>query len=154
MSKPIWVFSWLLSCLLLSSLVVAQGGAPEPALAYGVEDPRLEWGPCPPFMPRGCEIAVLHGDPSKPNVDVFFRVPAGSEIPSHTHTSAERMVLVSGSLEVTYEGQSPVTLKVGSYGYGPAGRPHTATCAAGAPCVLFIAFEEPLDAMPHEGGDG
>lgn len=128
----------------------AENSSTESALAYTFKDPQLKWGPCPPFLPKGCEIAVLHGDPSKPNVDVFFKVPAGSTIPSHTHTSAERMVLVSGQLDVTYEGQPAAKLKVGTYAYGPAKKPHTAVCAKGAPCVLFIAFESPLDATPTD----
>ena len=126
--------------------------ADEPALALTFKDPSLKWGPCPDFIPKGCEIAVLHGDPSKPNVDVFFKVPAGSAIPSHTHTSAERMVLVSGELEVTYDGQKSTTLKTGTYAYGPAKKAHKATCAKGDPCVLFIAFESPLDAIPTAAG--
>src|SRR5207253_392691 len=96
------------------------------------------------------EIAVLHGDPAKDNVDVFFKVPGNFTIPSHWHTSPERMVLVSGKLTVTYEGQEPAVLKVGTYAYGPAKKPHKAVCAKGAPCVLFIAFEGPLDAMSTE----
>lgn len=110
-------------------------------------DPGLEWGGCPEFMPEGCKIAVLHGDPAKKNVDIFFKVPANSKIPYHYHTSVERMVLVAGELEVTYEGENPQTLKVGSYAFGPAGKPHYAKCGD-SPCVLFIAFEEPLDAFP------
>jgi len=119
---------------------------PAAALSAAVGDPGLHWGPCPPFLPKGCGIAVLHGDPSKPNVDVFFKVPAGSKIARHRHTSAERMVLVAGELTVRYDGQAPVTLRKGMYAYGPAGHPHEASCAAGADCVLFIAFEAPLDA--------
>ena len=126
-----------------------QAAAQGPALAASIKSPSLKWGGCPAFLPKGCEIAVLHGDPAKPNVDVFFKVPGGAEIPSHTHTSAERMVLVSGTMTVTYEGQAPVTLKTGMYAYGPAKLPHKATCAKGEPCVLFIAFESPLDAAPH-----
>lgn len=136
--------------LVLSPGLSAGELAKEPALASTFKSPELKWGPCPPFLPKGCGIAVLHGDPSKPNVDIFLKVPAGSTIPSHTHTSAERMVLVSGSLAVTYQGQKPLTLKAGSYAYGPANLPHTAVCARGAPCVLFIAFESPLDAVPTE----
>jgi quercetin dioxygenase-like cupin family protein len=123
----------------------------EPALARTFQDADLKWGPCPPFLPEGCGIAVVHGDPSKPNVDVFFKVPAGAKIAPHTHTSAERMVLVSGRLEVKYEGQAAQLLKVGSYAYGPAKRVHEATCHKGAPCVLFIAFESPLDAAAYNG---
>lgn len=73
--------------------------------------------------PKGCEIAVLHGDPSQANADIFFKVPENFAIPHHWHTSAERIVLVSGKLA------------------------HKAFCAEGAPCVLFIAFESPVDAV-------
>ena len=79
---------------------------------------------------------------------MFFKVPGNFTIPEHWHTSAERMVLVSGELHVTYEGQKAVVLKSGMYAYGPAKLPHKATCAKGAPCVLFIGFESPLDAVP------
>ncbi len=111
-------------------------------------DNDLQWGPCPSFMPEGCSISVLHGDPSKRNVDIFFKVPANYVIPKHRHSSAERMILVSGELHVTYEGESEQTMKVGSYAFGPANKPHTAKCGSEEPCVLFIAFEEPLDAFP------
>jgi quercetin dioxygenase-like cupin family protein len=124
--------------------------AAEPALAFTFKDTQLKWGSCPDFIPKGCEIAVLHGDPAKENADVFFKVPANFTIPNHWHTSAERMVLVSGELHVTYEGQPTATLKSGSYAYGPAKVPHKAVCGNGAPCVLFIAFEAPVDAIPAE----
>ena len=142
------------SGLLLSAAPFAAAESPpaaEPALAFTFDDAQLQWGPCPPFMPKGCGIAVLHGDPAKDNVDVFFKVPAGSTVPNHRHTSAERMVLVSGELTVTYEGQKPTTLTPGTYAYGPPGKAHRAVCAQGDPCVLFIAFESPLDATPVGG---
>jgi quercetin dioxygenase-like cupin family protein len=78
-------------------------------------------------------------------------VPGNFSIPKHWHTSVERMVLVSGDLHVTYEGQPAATLKPGMYAYGPAKLPHEAVCAEGDPCVLFIAFEAPVDAIPAEG---
>jgi len=112
------------------------------------KDTDLKWGPCPPFMPEGCAIAVLHGDPSKNNLDVLFKVPANANIPNHWHNSAERMILISGELQVTYKGEKTQTLKAGSYAYGPSKKPHTAKCGSKEPCVLFIAFEEPLDAFP------
>lgn len=117
------------------------------ALAYNADDTKLEWGPCPPFIPEGCQIAVLHGDPAKNNLDVFFKVPGNFAIPHHWHTSAERMVLVSGKLKVTYDNHETELLVPGMYAYGPSKLPHTAFCEKGDPCVLFIAFEEPLDAF-------
>ena len=121
---------------------------PEPPLAISAADPNLKWGPCPPLFPKGCTIAVLHGDPARPNADVFLRVPGGYRIPPHRHTSAERMILVTGRLRVKYEGAKPATLSPGHYAYGPAGSPHLATCLGRQPCTLFIAFEGPVDADP------
>ena len=126
-------------------------GSAEAPLAKAASDSSLQWGPCPAPMPAGCQLAVLHGDPAKPNADVFLRVPGGAEIPPHSHSSAERMILVSGTLQVHYQGHPEATLQTGSYAYGPARMPHQATCAAGAPCTLFIAFEGPVDLQPFEG---
>jgi len=121
--------------------------ANDAALTYSKDDKNLEWGPCPPFISSGCQIAVLHGDPAKNNLDVFFKVPGNFAIPHHWHTSAERMVLVSGKLKVTYDNYETELLEPGMYAYGPSKLPHTAFCEKGDPCVLFIAFEEPLDAF-------
>ncbi len=129
----------------------AQSAEPEPAIARTMDDDQLQWGPCPAFLPEGCQIAVLHGDPGKPNADVFFRVPGQSKLTLHWHTSAERMVLLAGELHVKYEGQSPTIMKPGTYAYGPAKRPHSGVCASDVPCVLFIAFEAPVDAVPVDG---
>jgi uncharacterized RmlC-like cupin family protein len=60
------------------------------------------------------------------------------------------MVLVAGALSVTYDGQKPVVMTPGTYAYGPPKRPHKAVCESDVPCVLFIAFESPLDAVPVE----
>src|SRR5688500_18730851 len=142
---------------LLNAAVVAASIAVFPVLAQDApltrtaKDAQLKWGPCPEFLPKGCQIAVLHGDPSKNNADVFFKVPANSTIPRHWHTSAERMVLVSGELHVTYDGHKTTVLKPGTYAYGPAKLPHKAECKKAGPCVLFIAFESPVDALPSEG---
>ena len=123
----------------------------EPPIALAAADSALQWGPCPEGMPQGCGIAVLHGDPAKPNADIFLRIPGGSAIPPHAHSSAERMILVSGELEVKYQGTPAATLQTGHYAYGPARRPHQASCRSNDPCTLFIAFEGPVDVLPAEG---
>jgi quercetin dioxygenase-like cupin family protein len=144
-----------LACVIacIAALVPARAAdVREPALAIAADDPRLAWGPCPDFLPAGCAIAVLHGDPSQPNADVLFKVPGRSEIARHMHASAERMVLVSGELLVTYEGQPESRLTPGTYAYGPAGRPHAGRCVSEVPCILVIAFEGPVDALPAPAG--
>jgi quercetin dioxygenase-like cupin family protein len=149
-ARPVNWLAMAAGCLIVAA---AQGPAAaddvrEPALAKSADDADLQWGACPAFMPPGCAIAVLHGDPSKPNADILFKVPGGSDIPLHTHTSAERMVLVAGEFVVAYEGQAEARLVPGTYAYGPAGRPHGGRCASDVPCVLMVAFEGPVDAIP------
>jgi quercetin dioxygenase-like cupin family protein len=132
---------------LLAATLASPAMTQEQAISRTADDPALEWGACPDFMPEGCQIVVLHGDPAEPNLDIFYRVPGGAEIARHHHTSPERIVLVSGEMSVTYDGQEPVVLTPGTYAYGPAKAPHSATCQSSGPCTLFIAFVEPLDAI-------
>jgi anti-sigma factor ChrR (cupin superfamily) len=126
--------------------------AQEPALAFSAQAPDLKWDHCPDPLPKGCQLAVLHGDPAKPNADVFLKLPGASKIPMHTHTSAERMILVAGTMHLTFEGQKMAVLQPGSYAYGPATKPHTADCVSRKPCILFIAFEAPVDIKAATSG--
>ncbi len=147
-SKAIVFLLLVLACSFALAFAFAEEPAQEQPLIFTADDPRLEWGPCPDFMPAGCAIAVLQGDPAQRNADVFFRVPPNADIPRHWHTSAERMILVSGEFHVTFDGHQPMVARPGTYMYAPARLPHVARCAAGDPCILFIAFEEPVDAIP------
>jgi quercetin dioxygenase-like cupin family protein len=118
------------------------------AFIWNADDPDLAWGPCPEFLPDDCRIAVLQGNPEEPNADVLFKLQGNTKAPNHIHTSAERMILISGEFHVDYENQDPVVMTAGTYAYGPAGLPHTASCVSDEPCILFIAFEQPVDAIP------
>ncbi len=60
----------------------------------------------------------------------------------------DRMVLIKGALSVAYDGQDPAALTPGMYAHGPAKHAHTATCTSSESCILFIAFEGPVDAVP------
>lgn len=129
----------------------AAPGDSEKPLAIAAAAADLQWGPCPAGMPAGCEIAVLHGDPAKPNADIFLKVPAGAAISPHWHSSAERIMLVAGTLAVKYQGSAEATLEPGTYAFGPARLPHKADCRSAEPCTLFIAFEGPVDRHDFAG---
>lgn len=139
------------ACALMSACATSTAQtAPEAAITRTVSA-ELQWAPCPPIFPAGCQIAVLHGDPGRPNADVFLRVPGGYQIPPHSHSSPERMVLVEGQLNVRYKGTAAELLTPGEYAYGPANRAHQAVCLGDKPCTLFIAFEGPVDAEAFAG---
>ncbi|MFT7901375.1 cupin domain-containing protein [Tenacibaculum ascidiaceicola] len=119
----------------------------ETSIATTVNDKSLKWLPAPDFFPN-CSFTILHGDISKPNLDFFFRIEPNTEVIYHTHNSPERMILISGDLEVQYKGEKATVLKAGSYAYGPAKKPHRAKCLNNGPCVLFVAMVDPFDAVP------
>lgn len=147
--KILQTYSILFSLILLFSVSVqAQDmDTTQEAFTRNANDKDLTWNACPDFMPESCSIAVLQGDPAKPNADVFFKMEGNTSVPQHWHNSAERMVLISGEMQVEYESQDPVVLSSGDYAYGPPQKPHNASCISDEPCVLFIAFDEPVDAF-------
>jgi quercetin dioxygenase-like cupin family protein len=136
---PLFALAWA---------VAAPGLAetPTPPLAIDAGGSTVKWGGCPPIFPGACAMTVLQGDPAKPNSDVVLRIGPQTTLPRHKHSSAERMILLSGRLLVKYDGAPASLLKPSNYAYGPAGLPHVATCQSKVPCLLFIAFEGPVDA--------
>lgn len=115
----------------------------EISIAKTIHDSDIVWNPAPDDYP-GCFITFLHGDIAEPNLDFFFRIEPNTEVIYHTHNSAERMILLSGELEVQYEGEKSQILKPGTYAYGPAKKPHRAKCLNSGQCVLFVAMNEPF----------
>ena len=142
----------LLTLLLVTTAMAQKGDGSEMenSVLKSIDDKSIQWGPCPPFIPEGCKAAVLHGDMAIPNTDVFFKFEGGLDLPNHWHNSAERMILLSGELEVTYKGEPKRIMKKGNYAFGPAKKEHTAKCISKEPCVLFVGFVEPVDAFAVE----
>jgi mannose-6-phosphate isomerase-like protein (cupin superfamily) len=140
--------TWILGAVLASSIAVADSEGRDEAFSQDLTGADIRWGPCPEFMPEGCGLAVLQGDPAERNADVLFRLAGNTTADRHWHTSVERMVLISGELHVAYDGREPVVMTPGTYAYGPARLPHSAECRSDDECILFIAFEEHVDATP------
>ena len=57
----------------------------------------LKWGPAPPVLPKGGEMAVLAGDPNKAGPFVVrLKMPSGYKIPAHQHPTDEAVTVISG----------------------------------------------------------
>jgi hypothetical protein len=85
---------------------------------------EAQWGPAPPKLPAGAQIAVLAGDPTKPvPYTIRLNFPANYAIPAHWHPTDENVVVVSGALmpanmnhfAYTTSGATTIIL----YGQGP-----------------------------------
>jgi quercetin dioxygenase-like cupin family protein len=67
-----------------------------------VRPDAIKWGHAPPGLPKGAEMAVLVGDPSKPGVAYVARakLPDGYRVPPHWHPSDENVTVLKGALLV------------------------------------------------------
>ena len=60
---------------------------------------QTKWGPAPPLLPAGAQIAVLAGDPTKAvPFTIRLKFPSNYAIPAHSHPTDEHVVIVSGAL--------------------------------------------------------
>jgi quercetin dioxygenase-like cupin family protein len=117
------------ACLLLGALACraepaatpAPGSAAvPPAPAIGLLPEALTWVPAPPNLPAGAEVAVLEGDPRRAGLFTMrVKLPAGYELPPHTHAQDERVTVLSGSVHVGFGKTLDARAKAGSKRYGP-----------------------------------
>src|ERR1043166_4013306 len=84
---------------LLASLSVLSVGVVSAQAMSG--PPALKWGSAPPVFPAGAKMAVLQGDPSKPELfTVRLEFPAGYTIAPHFHPTDEHVTVISGTFLV------------------------------------------------------
>jgi uncharacterized RmlC-like cupin family protein len=61
----------------------------------------MKWSAGPPALPKGAQIAVLVGDPSKEGAYAYrLKLPAGFKVPAHTHPVDENVTVISGSFHI------------------------------------------------------
>ncbi|HEY7194915.1 MAG TPA: cupin domain-containing protein [Gemmatimonadales bacterium] len=109
-----------------------------------VQAPALKWGPAPAVFPAGAKMAVLQGDPSKPELfTVRLEFPAGYTIAPHVHPTDEHITVISGTFLVGMGDKAdftnPVVLPVGGFITAPAKMAHFAR-AKGATVVQVSAI--------------
>ncbi len=93
---------------------------------------QIKWGPPPPGLPAGSEIAVLSGDPSKAGVPftIRARMPDGYKIPPHWHPTDENVNVIQGTLMMglgtKFNESGGSEMQAGSYALMPKGLRHFA----------------------------
>jgi mannose-6-phosphate isomerase-like protein (cupin superfamily) len=100
------------------------------AEAVFVNPDEIKWGEAPPDLPKGAQLAVLHGDPSKKGpFTVRFKMPDGYKIAPHWHSQDEALTTVSGTLKLhmgdTMDSPSH-DLTAGAFHYLPGKMHHSA----------------------------
>ena len=107
----------------------------------------LKWSPAPSVLPKGAEITVLSGDPSKDGAYVLrLKVPAGYKIPAHNHPTTEHLTVISGDFHIgmgdRLDETKGIALTAGGYGEAPAKMNHYAW--ASSPSVVQVHGQGPF----------
>ena len=94
----------------------------------------LKWGDAPPNLPKGAQLAVMSGDPSKKApFTIRLKMPSGYKIPPHWHTQDENLTILSGTF-VLHMGDTMDApaheLTAGAYHFLPGKMHHAAETKA------------------------
>jgi quercetin dioxygenase-like cupin family protein len=135
--------SWMTAAAILSGgVAIGAREAQHGGTAQQVSE--AQWGPAPPMVPPGAQIAVLAGDPGKAApYTVRLKFPANYAIPAHSHPTDENVAVVSGSFtlgmgdKLVKGAASNKTLTAGGYALAPAGMNHFAYTGAQEVTILL-----------------
>ena len=123
--------------------------AAQPSQAQNAFTPdQVKWGPAPPIVPPGAQIAVLEGDPMAASGDYTIRLklPDGYKIAPHTHPKRENVTVISGTLRVgmgvKYDDSKMMPFPAGSFAYLDPTMPHYAN--ASGETVIQIHGQAPV----------
>ena len=113
----------------------------------------LRWADLDPTGAPGVKIVDVWGDHTKGAYGAFLKFPPGFVAPLHTHTSAIKIVVLSGTYMQTPEGKAEERLGPGSYAFQPGGNyKHISACDKASECELFIQSTGKFDLLPVETG--
>ena len=83
----------------------------------------IPWGPPPPFINPGAQLAVIEGDPGASSGDYTVRVkmPDGYRFAPHWHPQRENVTVLSGTFKVgmgdTFEKDKMASFPAGSFAF-------------------------------------
>ncbi|MEY9136325.1 quercetin dioxygenase-like cupin family protein [Bradyrhizobium diazoefficiens] len=107
----------------------------------------LKWETAPPTLPKGADIAVLSGDPSKEGLFVLrLRMPSGYKISAHNHPTDEGATVITGNFHIgmgdKLDETKAIELTAGGYAEAPAKMNHYGWTSS--PSVVQIHGQGPF----------
>jgi len=102
-----------------ASLLLAQSGSHQNVFTPD----QIKWGPPPPFVAPGAQLAVIEGDPmgSSGDFTIRLKMPDGYKIAPHWHPKRENVTVISGSFKVgmgdKFDESKMGTFPAGSFAY-------------------------------------
>jgi quercetin dioxygenase-like cupin family protein len=116
----------------------------------------VKWGPVPPNIAAGAQLAVISGDPSKEGLFVIrLKMPAGYKVPAHYHPQYENVTVLTGEFHVgmgdKLDTDKGMLLGPGGYVEAPAKMHHYAWVTSdtivqvAGPGPFGITYVDPAD---------
>jgi len=102
-----------------AGLLLAQSGSHQNVFTPD----QIKWGPPPPFVAPGAQLAVIEGDPmgSSGDFTIRLKMPDGYKIAPHWHPKRENVTVISGSFKVgmgdKFDESKMGTFPAGSFAY-------------------------------------
>jgi len=131
--KTIRLFAVMLPFALLPALSThALSEKHETAAEHTLVQPeQIEWRDGPPSLPQGARFAILEGDPAEEgSFTMRLQLPAGFQIPPHTHPRTERVTVLEGEFRLghgrEFREENLETLPPGGFFIMPPGMEHFA----------------------------
>ena len=109
----------------------------------------IAWGPAPPFVAPGAQVAVLEGNPGGTTGDftVRLKMPDGYRVAPHWHPNRENVTVISGNFKVGmgdhFDETKMATFPAGSFAYLDPSMHHYAM-ASGGEVVVQVHGAAPL----------
>ncbi len=109
---------------------------------------QIKYGPPPPFVAAGAQLAVLEGDPTASTGDFTIRLkmPSGYKIAPHWHPKRENVTVISGNFKVgmgdKFDVSKMTNFSAGSFAYLDPDMHHYAM--ASGPVVVQVHGMSPL----------
>jgi quercetin dioxygenase-like cupin family protein len=135
-------------CALVLAAMPLAALAQDHMVHMAVQPDALKWGPSPPGLPPGAQVAVVSGDPSKAEPYVVrAKLPRGYKIMPHTHPTDENVTVLSGTYHIAmgdkFDAKKGDTVRRSGFFSAKQGMQHYAW--ASSPVVIQIHGMGPFE---------
>jgi quercetin dioxygenase-like cupin family protein len=146
MRSPDWLPRSLYTVAILT-VAVASTATSLQAQGEKGKGAALKWGPAPAVFPKGAQMAVERGDPTKSGEFIVrLQLPDGYKIPPHFHPTDEHVRVISGTFLVgmgdKLDASATKSLAPGDTGSIPAKMHHFAI--AKGPTTVRVRADGPF----------
>jgi anti-sigma factor ChrR (cupin superfamily) len=109
--------------LCFAAMISAAGARPDAHEQNAFTPKSVPWGPLPPSLAPGAQLAVLEGNPAGSSGDytVRLKMPDGYRIAPHWHPQRENVTVISGTFKVgmgdTFDTNKMTAFPAGSFAF-------------------------------------